>query len=232
MTITTKFTFRDLPATGLTGVTGIGGGDLLGDNDMDLLVEVSGTEAKAETFKLNVDRADLNIARGLEDKIIVTHKTIDDVVVTMKDVERLVLNDTAIAFDVDEAAGEMLALLSAAYGQDDVTPNLMGMALYLKDQGKTDVEIAKVILASDSYKQDAMGVSNETFVKQIFKNVTGSGPSFSDLLFWTTELDKGTYSQAQLLEAASNLDFFRDEDHIDIIGVYQTGIQYTPYVGQ
>jgi hypothetical protein len=74
-----------------------------------------------------------------------------------------------------------------------------------------------------------MGTSNETFVKQVYTNVTGSAISLADLTLFTGWLDRKEITQAQLLDAASNLVAFRDATHINLVGLADTGIEYTPF---
>jgi len=230
MTVSTKITYKDMPTTGLTGLGGDGGGSgWSGDNDIDILIEATGTSAKHEVLQLNVNLADLNIVKGRYDTYIVTHDNIDDAVLTMKDVERLVCTDKALALDVNGEAGEVYSLLAAGLGQSDVTPVLLGIGLALKDAGKSDVELAQMLLDSALYKQDALGSSNETFVKHVYKNITGQTISLADLTVFTGMLDRKELTQAQLLETASNLESFRDADHINLVGVVDTGLEYIPY---
>ncbi|NDE59877.1 MAG: DUF4214 domain-containing protein [Acidimicrobiia bacterium] len=232
MNITTKLTYKDLPATGLTG---LGGSDtVLGDNDLDLLIEATGT-AGLDTLELSVNLADLNLNSAKNNSWVATHKDIDDVVLLLKDVERIQGKDKSLALDVKGAAGEVYALLCTAFGKADVTPAMVGSYLFQKDTytrlgtAKVDELLAKNILDSVAYKQDAMGSSNETFVKQVYKNVLNQAPSFADLMYFTMELDKGTFSQAQLLEAASNLELTRT--NIGLVGLETTGIEYIPVGG-
>jgi len=230
MTVSTKITYKDMPTTGLTGLGGDGGGSgWSGDSDIDILIEATGTSAKHEVLQLNVNLADLNIVKGRYDTYIVTHDTIDDAVLTMKDVERLVCTDKALALDVNGEAGEVYSLLAAGLGQSDITPALLGIGLALKDAGKSDVELAQMLLDSALYKQDALGSSNETFVKHVYKNITGETISLADLTVFTGWLDRNEVTQAQLLETASNLESFRDADHINLVGVVDTGLEYIPY---
>jgi serralysin len=232
MNITTKLTYKDLPATGLTG---LGGSDtVLGDNDLDLLIEATGT-AGLDTLELSVNLADLNLNSAKNNSWVATHTAIDDVVLLLKDVERIQGKDKSLALDVKGAAGEVYALLCTAFGKADVTPAMVGSYLFQKDTytrlgtAKVDELLAKNILDSVAYKQDAMGSSNETFVKQVYKNVLNQAPSFADLMYFTMELDKGTFSQAQLLEAASNLELTRT--NIGLVGLETTGIEYIPIGG-
>ena len=232
MNITTKLTYKDLPATGLTG---LGGSDtVLGDNDLDLLIEATGT-AGLDTLELSVNLADLSLNSAKNNSWVATHTAIDDVVLLLKDVERIQGKDKSLALDVKGAAGEVYALLCTAFGKADVTPAMVGSYLFQKDTytrlgtAKVDELLAKNILDSVAYKQDAMGSSNETFVKQVYKNVLNQTPSFADLMYFVMELDKGTFTQPQLLEAASNLELTRT--NIGLVGLETTGIEYTPVGG-
>jgi hypothetical protein len=123
------------------------------------------------------------------------------------------------------------ALLAAGLGQSDITKQLMGIGLWLKDAGKTDTEVAQILLDSPLYKADALGSSNETFVKHVWNNLTGTTISLADLNIFAGALDRKEVTQAQLLEAASNLTTFRDATHINLVGMVDTGIEYTPFGG-
>ena len=224
----TRITYKDLPETNLTGVTGLTDGSFVGDGKIDILIEVIGTTKEIDTLGLGVKLLDLTFQQGKE-SVLVTHKDLPDVVLSMQSIERVIGTDGALALDIKGNAGEVYALLATAFGKSDVTPAMTGIALKLKDTGKTDIEIAQTILNSSAYKQDAMGSSNETFVKQLYKNIMGTQPSFADLVYFTTELDRGTFTQAQLLETASNLELTRDANHINLVGL--SNISYIPYEG-
>jgi len=228
MAIITRITYKDLPETNLTGVTGLTDGNFVGDGKIDILIEAIGTAKDIDTIGLGVKLADITFSKGKE-TMLATHADLPDVVLSMQSIERVIGADKAVAFDVSGNAGEVYALLATAFGKTDVTPALVGKYLYHKDAGKTDTEIAKMILDSTEYKADALGSSNETFVKQVYKNLLNQTPSFADLLYFTIELDKGTFTQSQLLEAASNLELTRDVDHINLVGM--NTIEYTPFGG-
>ena len=228
MSIFTRITYKDLPETGITGVTGLTDGTFVGDGKMDILIEAIGTSNDIDTVGLGVKVKDLTFTTGKE-SMLVTHPDLPDVFLSMTSIERVIGTDTALAFDIEGNAGEVYSLLSLAFGKQDVTPALMGKFLYLKDTGMTDIDVAKKILASTEYKQDALGSSNETFVKQVYKNLLNQTPSFADLIYFTTELDRGTFTQEQLLELASNLELARDSDHINLVGINY--IEYAPYGG-
>lgn len=228
MAIITRITYKDLPETGITGVTGLTDGTFVGDGKLDILIEAQGTSKDIDTLGLGVKVKDITFAQGKE-SILATHPDLPDVFLSMSSIERVIGTDTALAFDVQGNAGEVYALLCLAFGKADVTPALMGRYLYHKDTGMSDRDVAKLILNSAEYKQDALGSSNETFVKQVYKNLLNQTPSFADLMYFTTELDRGTFTQDYLLEAASNLELARDADHINLVGM--TTVEYTPFGG-
>lgn len=225
-----KHRFLNLNLDNITGVTGLSS-DSSEDLNLDLLIEATGSN-QIDTLNLQVNLADLNIIAGAASTII-THDHVDHVVLSLKNVERLALTDANLAFDVDGLAGDVYAMLAAALGSTDVTPELLGKYIAARQWYDTmgvvnpDQMLATSILTSSEYKTDALGTSNETFVKQIYKNVTGSLPSLSDLLYWTLALDNRTYTQEFLLERVSELETFRES--IDLVG--QPYLVYTDFAG-
>jgi len=215
-------------AGGKIATFGAVGSGRVGDGDIDVTLAVNGTSATKEAFNIQADLNDLNIAVDEDGMVTLTHDDLTNVSVTLTDIERLVGTDHAIAFDVDGRAGEVYALVAAAFGADDVTEDLMGEYLLLADAGLTDTQIANAIIFSPEYAADALGTGNETFVKQIWKNITGSLPDLATLNIFTKLLDDKVYAKADLLEVASNLALWRDEDHLDFDTLATTGIKYNP----
>jgi hypothetical protein len=227
MTVTTKLVLKDMPTTGITGIGGEGGWS--GDGDNDFYVEATGTSAPHESLQLHANKNQFTMTKDQNDTFVFVPNNVDDSMVTTKNVERIIFDDKAVALDVNGPAGEVYALLAAALGQSDVNAGLVGVGLALQDQGMTDVQLADLLLSSSVYKADALGTSNETFVKHVYKNVTGSTISMDDLTMFTGWLDRNEVTQGQLLDAASNLAVFRDASHINLVGLVDTGIEYTPF---
>ena len=71
-------------------------------------------------------------------------------------------------------------------------------------------------------------VSNETFIKHVYKNVYGTNASLADVTALTTWMTTNNYSQADVLVTASELSAF--ETTIGLVGLATTGIEYTPFV--
>jgi hypothetical protein len=142
--------------------------------------------------------------------------------------ERVVFTDKAIAYDATGRAGDVYALLAAALGVADVTKAYTGIGIHLADAGWTNKQLAEALLATDTYKTDAGGVSNETFIKHVYKNVYGTNASLADVTALTTWMTTNNYSQADVLVTASELAAF--ETTIGLVGLATTGIEYTPFV--
>ena len=224
MTVTTKLVLKDMPTTGLTGIGGEGG--WTGDSDIDFVVEATGTSAPHEVLNIRANIADFTMTKGTNGTFVFVPTNVDDSMITTKDVERVVFTDKAVALDVTGPAGSLYALLAAGLGQADVNSTYVGIGLALQDTGKTDVELAQILLDSAVYKADALGVSNETFVKHVYKNVTGQTISLADLTVFTGWLDSKAWTQAELLNAASDLVAFRE---VALVGLADTGIEYIPF---
>lgn len=224
MTVTTKLVLKDMPTTGLTGIGGEGG--WTGDSDIDFVVEATGTSAPHEVLNISANIGDFTMTKGTNGTFVFVPDNVDDSMFTTKDVERVVFTDKAIALDVTGAAGNLYALLAAGLGQSDVNSTYVGIGLALQDTGKTDVELAQILLDSGLYKADALGTSNETFVKHVYHNVTGQTISLADLTVFTGWLDSKAWTQAELLNAASDLVTFRE---VALVGLADTGIEYIPF---
>jgi hypothetical protein len=146
----------------------------------------------------------------------------------LADHERVVFTDKAIAYDAAGRAGDVYALLAAALGTSDVTNAYKGIGIYLADAGWTNKELATALLATDTYKTDAGGISDETFIKHVYKNVMGTTATIADVTALTNWMTANKYSQADVLVIASELSAF--ETTIGLVGLATTGIEYTPFV--
>jgi hypothetical protein len=143
--------------------------------------------------------------------------------------ERVVFTDKAIAYDAAGRAGDVYALLAAALGTADVTNAYKGIGISLADAGWTNKQLAEVLLNTAVYKADAGGVSDETFIKHVYKNVFGTDATLTQVTDYTAWMTNSKLSQADVLVAASELAAF--ETTIGLVGLATTGIEYTPVVG-
>ena len=198
----------------------------VGDGTVDVAVDVTGTTG-IDTYTLNGASTDFTITKAA-DKITAVSTVATNVTFTLADHERVVFDNKGIAFDATGRAGDVYALLAAALGTADVTNAYKGIGIYLADAGWTNTELATALLATDTYKTDAGGVSNETFIKHVYKNVFGTDATLAQVTEYTTWMTTSNLSQADVLVAASELAAF--ETTIGLVGLATTGIEYTPFV--
>ena len=205
------------------GVVGTG---RIGDGTVDVTVDVTGT-AGVDTYTMGGASTEYTITKTAGN-IELDSTLASNMEFNLADHERVVFTDKAIAYDAAGRAGDVYALLSAALGTADVTNAYKGIGIYLADAGWTNKELATALLATDTYKADAGGVSDETFIKHVYKNVTGTNATITDVTALTNWMHGNNYSQADVLVAASELTAF--ETTIGLVGLATTGIDYTPFV--
>jgi hypothetical protein len=196
----------------------------VGDGTVDVQVDVTGTTG-VDTYTVGGTSTEFTIAKT-DDKIALASTLATNVNITLADHERVVFSDKAIAYDAAGRAGDVYALLAAALGTADVTKAYTGIGIKLADGGWTNKELATALLATDVYKTDAGGVSNETFIKHVYKNVMGTNATLAEVTVYTTWMTSNNYTQADVLVMASELAAF--ETAIGLVGLATTGIEYTP----
>jgi hypothetical protein len=212
---------------GKVATFGVVGTGRVGDGNVDVQVDVTGT-TNIDTYVIGGTSTDYTITKN-ENNITLNSTLATNVEFTLSDHERVVFDDTAIAFDADGRAGDVYALLAAALGVSDVTAEYQGIGIYLADAGWTNKELATALLSTDTYKTDAGGVSDETFIKHVYKNVTGTNATLAETTSLLNWMQGNNFSQADVLVAASELSTF--ETTIGLTGLATTGIEYTPVIG-
>jgi hypothetical protein len=217
-------TVATVGAAGKIATFGVVGTGRVGDGTVDVQVDVTGTDS-IDTYTLAGDSSDYTITKT-EDEITLASTLASNVTFSLADHERVVFDDTAFAYDADGRAGDVYSLLAAALGESDVTAEYTGLGIYFADAGFTNKQLAEALLATDVYKTDAGGVSNETFIKHVYKNVMGTDATLADVTTLTNWMTGNQYSQADVLVIASQLEDFQTE--IDLVGLATTGIEYTP----
>ena len=219
-------TVATVGAAGKIATFGAVGSGRVGDGTVDIAVDVTGT-AGVDTYTLNGASTDFTVTKTA-DKITAASTVATNVTFTLADHERVVFDNKGIAFDAAGKAGDVYALLAAALGTADVTNAYKGIGIYFADAGWTSKQLAEALLATDVYKTDAGGVSNETFIKHVYKNVFGTDATLAQVTEYTTWMTTSNLSQADVLVAASELAAF--ETTIGLVGLATTGIEYTPFV--
>jgi hypothetical protein len=203
------------------GVVGTG---RIGDGTVDVQVDVTGT-AGIDTYTVGGASTEYTTTKTTS-AVTLASSLVSNLEIKLADHERVVFSDKAIAYDAAGRAGDVYALLAAALGVDDVTKAYEGIGISLADAGWTNKQLAQALLATDTYKADAGGVSDETFIKHVYKNVTGNTATIEDVTALTNWMTANKYSQADVLVIASELPAF--ETTIGLVGLATTGIEYTP----
>ena len=198
----------------------------VGDGTVDVQVDVAGTTG-IDTYTVGGKSTEFTITKNTTN-VTLASTLATNVTMTLADTERVVFTDKAIAYDAAGRAGDVYALLAAALGTADVTKAYTGVGIRLADSGWTNKQLAEALLATDVYKTDAGGVSNETFIKHVYKNVYGTDATLTQVTDYTAWMTNSKLSQADVLVAASELAAF--ETTIGLVGLATTGIEYTPVV--
>jgi hypothetical protein len=221
--IVTVATVGTLGKVATFGVVGTG---RVGDGTVDVLVDVTGT-AGVDTYTVGGASTEYAITKTTNN-IKLNSSLATNVEFNIADHERVVFTDKAIAYDAAGRAGDVYALIAAAIGVSDVTAAYKGIGIHLVDAGWTNKQLAAAILNTDVYKADAGGVSDETFIKHVYKNVMGADATYAETQSLLNWMSANKYSQADVLVTASELAAF--EITIGLVGLATTGIEYTPVV--
>jgi hypothetical protein len=219
-------TVATVGTAGKIATFGVVGTGRSGDGTVDITVDVTGTTG-VDTYTMGGASTEYTITKTAGN-IELDSTLVSNMEFNLADHERVVFTDKAIAYDAAGRAGDVYALLAAALGTADVTNAYKGIGISLADKGWTNKQLAEVLLATDVYKADAGGVSNETFIKHVYKNVMGTTATLSDVTGLTNWMTANNYSQADVLVTASELASF--ETAIGLVGLATTGIEYTPVV--
>ena len=219
-------TVATVGTAGKIATFGVVGTGRAGDGTVDIAVDVTGTTG-IDTYTMGGASTEYTVTKTAGN-IELDSTLVSNMEFNLADHERVVFTDKAIAYDAAGRAGDVYALLAAALGTSDVTNAYKGIGIKLADAGWTNKQLAEALLATDVYKADAGGVSNETFIKHVYKNVMGTTATLADVTGLTNWMTANNYSQADVLVTASELATF--ETAIGLVGLATTGIEYTPVV--
>lgn len=142
---------------------------------------------------------------------------------TLANIERLTFADKAMAIDLTPAgsAGKTVEILNAAFGAGALSnPNFVGIGLRLFDAGYTMDQVALLCVNTGLVSAS----DNASFVTALWFNVMGTPISEGTLAVLKGLLDTGAWSQASLLALAAETP--SNQQHIDLVGLSNTGIEY------
>ena len=141
---------------------------------------------------------------------------------TLVNVERLVFEDSALAFDIDGNAGFVAKLLITLIGKDNWrNPEYVKIGLdMLENNGLSPLQLMdmalEVVLGSNP--------TNEAVVNLVYSNVVGALPPPADLALYSGLIADGSFTQESLAMAAAT--HAVTEDYIQVIGLANTGLEY------
>jgi hypothetical protein len=220
-------TVATVGTAGKIATFGVVGTGRVGDGTVDITVDVTGTTG-IDTYTMGGASTEYTVTKTAGN-IELDSTLVSNMEFNLADHERVVFTDKAIAYDAAGRAGDVYALLAAALGTADVTNAYKGIGISLADAGWTNKQLAEALLNTAVYKTDAGGVSNETFIKHVYKNVFGADATLTQVTDYTAWMTNSNLSQADVLVAASELAAF--ETTIGLVGLATTGIEYTPVIG-
>jgi hypothetical protein len=147
--------------------------------------------------------SDFRVERAGDAFILTSLK--DGSVDTYKNVERISVGLQFIAADisVDNFGGQVFRMYQAAF---DRAPDQLGLAFWMEHLSKdaTLDQMANGFIDSAEYRQRyGDGVSNHDLVAKYYDNVLHRAADQGGLDFWTTQLDSGSATKAQVLAAIS-----------------------------
>lgn len=147
---------------------------------------------------------------------------------TLTGVERLAFgNHVNVALDLDGNAGITAKILGAVFGKSYLqTKEFVGIGLDLLDGGMIYQDVVALALRTDLFALLAGSRSNTDFVRLVYTNVIGVAPGPAELGYFVGLLNSGTYTQASLAYLACET--LENAQHIDLVGLASTGIDYVP----
>ena len=142
---------------------------------------------------------------------------------TLSNVERIIFNDTALAFDTDGIAGQAYRLYQAAFNRQ---PDLPGLGFWIShmDTGMNLTEVSSRFQGSAEFQSlYGTNVSNSQLVTLLYQNVLHRAPETAGFNFWMNILETGQQSRSVILTSFSE----SPENKAQVIGSIQNGMEYT-----
>jgi hypothetical protein len=142
---------------------------------------------------------------------------------TLDGIERLLFADSALAFDLDGAAGVVARFLGAVFGPAAVANEVYaGIGLQLLDGGMSPSALMNEALLA----RLGRSYTAEAEVMLLYRNLAASDPSAAELAHWVGTLASGQYSPVGLALLAAELPL--NAQNIGLTGLAETGLVYTP----
>ena len=144
---------------------------------------------------------------------------------TLSNVERLLFDDGAVAYDIAGNGGQVYRLYQAAFNR---APDAGGLGFWMHqmDEGMSLDAIASYFTTSSEFKtMYGSNLSNAALIDKLYQNVLHRAGDDGGIKFWNNYLDNQGGTQAKTLA------YFGEsaENQSALISVIGNGFSYTPY---
>ncbi|MYN46375.1 DUF4214 domain-containing protein [Pseudoduganella sp. FT93W] len=144
---------------------------------------------------------------------------------TLTNVERLMFDDDAVAYDIAGTGGQLYRLYQAAFNR---APDKGGLGFWMHqmDQGTSLDTIASFFTSSPEFQSMyGSNLSNAALVDKLYQNVLHRAGDAGGITFWNDYLDHRGGTQAKTLA------YFGEsaENQAALASVIGNGFSYTPY---
>jgi hypothetical protein len=224
-------------------IRALGGDDRFkgnGDQDGDYFFGGDGLDTsiyrgKLSDYVLNVDNAILD-GRSDVGTTVSGYKIEDKVSARdgrdyLNEVERLkfevaeVNGANHIALDIEGNAGTAAKILGALWGKESVENSaFVGIVLHYLDSGVS----YEALLGLGLNALLGANKTNEAVASLLYTNLMGEAPTQDAKTELASYMDSGAYSQAGFARAIADLEL--NATNINLVGLSDTGLQYTEYV--
>lgn len=154
--------------------------------------------------------------------LTVTDKTGLEGTDTLTGMERLSFSDRSVALDLDGNAGKVAMIVGALAGKQGVhNLGLVGDVLDMLDSGMSMDAATDAAIAATT--QGAFNSSS--FVNTLYLNVLNRPANASEIQQFSHMIDSGANSRADVALMAATSD--QNKVQIDLVGLSQTGLEYT-----
>jgi len=179
---------------------------------------------------INAQRAEAEIQYNkLTDRWIVASE--NDGVDTLENVERIVLQDQAIALDLDGNAGKSYRIYKAAFDRDPMSGDTSGLGYWINqsDDGMDLVDISARFIDSNEFRSlygDAP--TDGEFISALYKNVLDRTPDQAGYEWWVEQLATNPEKSWEKVLA----DFSESAENVENVEeLIANGIAYDIFVG-
>jgi hypothetical protein len=222
LTIGSVTTGGHIATFGSVGVGQIGNGTIY------TIIDVTGSS----TYTFTDKSSNFTVVNDTTNNNLIVTSVLDTTVsFKLEGVNRVTYADKSTAFDITGHAGDVYALLKAAFG-GTVNQTYEGIGIRLEDIGATSAMISQAIVSTPQFA--TTNPDYATFVNNVYTNVMGVAPTPTQALPYVAALATGQVLESQLLSAAAHLTTFQQT--IGLIGVAPattgvlstSGIDYIP----